>query len=168
MASCAPSGMRAPLFTSKQKREKRKKNNLFHVQIKKSRWVVKYSAIYVESKNTFQFAQSSGCHNGKPMDCKYAVVQSSGRVVECYRGKRTQLERLDGASVRDPSLNLPQEVDNCLRINQPHSQAPPEWRGWGWCGGEGEKWWAKFFSQCQAKEVKNKNHGELLSENHSV
>jgi hypothetical protein len=47
-----------------------------------------------------------------------------------YRGKRTQPKRLDGASVRDPSLNLPQggEVDNRLRINHPHSQAPPEWR----------------------------------------
>jgi hypothetical protein len=46
-----------------------------------------------------------------------------------YRGKRTwQLKRLDGASVRDPSLNLPQggEVDNRLRFNHPHSQGPPE------------------------------------------
>jgi hypothetical protein len=43
---------------------------------KKSRWVVKYSAVYVESKNTFRFAQSSGCRNGKPVDCKYTVVQS--------------------------------------------------------------------------------------------
>jgi hypothetical protein len=62
------------------------------------------------------------------MDCKYAVVQSIGRVVEHYRGKRTQPKRLDGASVRDPSLNLPQggEIDNRLRINHPHSQAPPE------------------------------------------
>jgi hypothetical protein len=61
------------------------------------------------------------------MDCKYTVVQSSGRVVECYRGKRAQPEGLDGASMRDPFLNLPQEgeVDNRLRINQPHSQAPP-------------------------------------------
>jgi hypothetical protein len=64
------------------------------------------------------------------MDSKYTVVQSSGRVVECYRGKRTQPKRLDGASMRDPSLNLPQggEIDNRLRINQPHSQAPPESR----------------------------------------
>jgi hypothetical protein len=32
--------------------------------------------------------------------------------------------------VRDPSLNLPQgEGDNRLRINHPHSQAPPEGRG---------------------------------------
>jgi hypothetical protein len=38
--------------------------------------------------------------------------------------------------MRDPSLNLPQggEIDNHLRINQPHSQAPPERRG----SGEGE------------------------------
>jgi hypothetical protein len=50
------------------------------------------------------------------MDCKYAVVESSVQVVECYRGKRTQPKRLDGASVRDPSLNLPQggEIDNRL------------------------------------------------------
>jgi hypothetical protein len=74
---------------------------MFHVQTKISRWVVKYSAVYVESKNTFQFAQSSGCRNGKT---EYAVVQSSGRVVECYRGKRTQPKRLDGASMRDPSI----------------------------------------------------------------
>jgi hypothetical protein len=77
------------------------------------------------------------------MDSKYTVVQSSGahdfywvsivhtysalRVVECYRGKRTQPKRLDGASMRDPSLNLPQgEIDNRLRITQPHSQAAPE------------------------------------------
>jgi hypothetical protein len=62
------------------------------------------------------------------MDSKYTVVQSSGRVVERYRGKRTQPKRLDGASMRDPSLNLPQggEIDNRLRINQPHSQALPE------------------------------------------
>jgi hypothetical protein len=48
--------------------------------------------------------------------CKYAVVQSSGWVVERYGGKRTQPKRLDGASVQDPSLNLPQggEVDNRL------------------------------------------------------
>jgi hypothetical protein len=41
-------------------------------------------------------------------------------VVGCHRDKRTQPKRLDGASMRDPSLNLPQggEVDNCLRINQ--------------------------------------------------
>jgi hypothetical protein len=62
------------------------------------------------------------------MNCKYAVVQSSGRVVERYRGKQTQPKRLDGASVRDPSLNLPQggEIDNHLRINQPRRQAPSE------------------------------------------
>jgi hypothetical protein len=61
------------------------------------------------------------------MDSKYTVVQSSGRVVERYRGKRTQWKRLDGASMRDPSLDLPQgEVDNGLRITQAHSQAPPE------------------------------------------
>jgi hypothetical protein len=55
------------------------------------------------------------------MDSKYTVVQSSGGVVERYRGKRTQPKRLDGASMRDPSLNLPQEgeVDNRLRITQP-------------------------------------------------
>jgi hypothetical protein len=59
---------------------------------------------------------------------KYTVVQSSGRVVEHYRGKRTKPKRLDGASMRDPSLNLPQggEIDNRPRLNQPHSQAPPE------------------------------------------
>jgi hypothetical protein len=59
---------------------------------------------------------------------KYTVVQSSGRVAEHYRGKRTQPKRLDGASMRDPSLNLPQggEIDTRLRLNQPHSQAPPE------------------------------------------
>jgi hypothetical protein len=62
------------------------------------------------------------------MDCKYAVVQPSGRIVERYRGKRTQPKRLDGTSMRDPSLNLPQggEIDNRLRINQPHRQAPAE------------------------------------------
>jgi hypothetical protein len=40
-------------------------------------------------------------------------------------------KRLDGASMRDPSLNLPQgrEIDTRLRLNQPHSQAPPERRG---------------------------------------
>jgi hypothetical protein len=39
-----------------------------------------------------------------------------------------QPKRLDGASVRDPVLNLPQgrKVDNRLHINQPHRQAPPE------------------------------------------
>jgi hypothetical protein len=64
------------------------------------------------------------------MDCKYAVVQSNRLVVKRCRGKRTQPKRLDGASVRDPSLNLPQgEVDNRLRINQPHSQAPAERKG---------------------------------------
>jgi hypothetical protein len=66
----------------------------------------------------------------KQMDSKYTVVQTSRRAVECYRGKRTQPKRLDGTSMRDPSLNLPQrgEIDNRLRINQPHwhSQAPPE------------------------------------------
>jgi hypothetical protein len=89
---------------------------------KKSRWVVKYSAVYVESKNAFRFAQSSGCRNGKPMDCKYAVVQSSGWVVERHRV--SERNRRDW----DPSLDLLQgrEVDNRLRINQPHSQAPPE------------------------------------------
>jgi hypothetical protein len=52
------------------------------------------------------------------MDYEYAVVQSSGRVAK----------RLDGASVQDPSLNLPQrgEIENRRRINQPHSQALPE------------------------------------------
>jgi hypothetical protein len=62
------------------------------------------------------------------MDCKYAVVQSGGRVVERYRGKRMQPKRPDGASMRDPSLDLPQggEIDNRLRINQPHSQVAPE------------------------------------------
>jgi hypothetical protein len=40
---------------------------------KKPRSVVKYSDVYVESKNTFRFAQSSGCRNGKLMDCKYAM-----------------------------------------------------------------------------------------------
>jgi hypothetical protein len=95
---------------------------------KKSRWVVKYSAVYVESKNAFRFAQSSGCRNGKPIDSKYAVVKWNGQVVERYRSKRTQPKTLDGASMRDPSLNLPQggEIDNRLRINQPRSQAPPE------------------------------------------
>jgi hypothetical protein len=39
----------------------------------------------------------SGCHNRKPMDSKYTVVQSSGRVVERCRGKRTQPKRLDGS-----------------------------------------------------------------------
>jgi hypothetical protein len=47
------------------------------VQTKKIRRVVKYSAVYIESKNTFRFGQSSGCRDGKPMDCKSAVVQSS-------------------------------------------------------------------------------------------
>jgi hypothetical protein len=62
------------------------------------------------------------------MDSKYTVVQSSGQVVERYRGKRTQPKRLDGASIRDPSLNLPQEgkVDDRLQITQSHSQALPE------------------------------------------
>jgi hypothetical protein len=51
------------------------------------------------------------------MDSKHTVAQSSGRVVERYRGKRMQPKRLDGASMRDPSLNLPQggEIDNRLR-----------------------------------------------------
>jgi hypothetical protein len=55
------------------------------------------------------------------MDSKYTVVQSSGRVVERYRGKRTQPKRLDGASMRDPSFNLPQggEIDNHLQIVNP-------------------------------------------------
>jgi hypothetical protein len=57
-------------------------------------------------------------------------MPSFNRVVEGkrYRGKPTQPKRLDGASVRDPSLNLPQGggVDNRLRIKQPHSHAPPE------------------------------------------
>jgi hypothetical protein len=55
------------------------------------------------------------------MDFKCTVVQSSGRVVERYRGKRTQPKRLDGASMRDPSLNLRQggEIDTRLRLNQP-------------------------------------------------
>jgi hypothetical protein len=46
--------------------------------------------------------------------------------VERYRGKRTEPKRLDGASVRDPSVNPPQggEIDNRLRINQPYSQVP--------------------------------------------
>jgi hypothetical protein len=59
------------------------------------------------------------------MDSKYTVVQSSGRVVECCRGNRTQPKRLDRASIQDPSLNLPQggEINNRLRINQPLSQA---------------------------------------------
>jgi hypothetical protein len=62
------------------------------------------------------------------MDSKHTVVQSSGRVVERYRGKRTQPKRLDGAPMWDPSFNLPQggEIDNHLRLNQPHSQAPPD------------------------------------------
>jgi hypothetical protein len=61
-------------------------------------------------------------------------------------------KRLHGASVRDPSLNLPQGggVDNRLRINQFHSQAVMR--------GIGEEWWAKIFSQSQAKEVRNKKH----------
>jgi hypothetical protein len=68
-----------------------------------------------------------------------------GRVVERYRDKRTQPKRLDAASMRDPSLNLPQggDVDNRPRINQPHSQAPPKSRssdGGGGDDGEGEKW----------------------------
>jgi hypothetical protein len=39
-----------------------------------------------------------------------------------------QPKRLDGASVRDLSESLPQggEVNDRLRINQPHSQASPE------------------------------------------
>jgi hypothetical protein len=53
-------------------------------------------------------------------------MPSFNRVVEC-RVLPRQAKRLDGASVRDPALNLPQgEVDNRLRINQLHSQAPPE------------------------------------------
>jgi hypothetical protein len=62
------------------------------------------------------------------MDSKYTVVQSSGQVVECYQGKRTQPKRLDGVSMQDPSLNLLQggEIVNRLRINQPRGQAPPE------------------------------------------
>jgi hypothetical protein len=55
------------------------------------------------------------------MDSKYTVVQSSGRVVERYRGEQTQPKRLDGASMQDPSLNLPQggEIDNRLQIINP-------------------------------------------------
>jgi hypothetical protein len=60
-----PSHFPRPRQATKKKKEK------------KPRWVVKYSAIYVKSKNTFQLAQSIRYHNGKPMDCKYAVVQSN-------------------------------------------------------------------------------------------
>jgi hypothetical protein len=46
--------------------------------------------------------------------------------MEYYGGKQTQPKRLDKASVRDISLNLPRgrEVDNRRGTNQPHSQAP--------------------------------------------
>jgi hypothetical protein len=39
--------------------------------------------------------------------------------VECYRGKPTKPKRLDGASMQDPSLNLPQggEIDNESFLN---------------------------------------------------
>jgi hypothetical protein len=81
------------------------------------------------------------------MDCKCAIVQSSCRVVECYRAKLMQRRRLDGASPRDLSLNLLQggEIDNRLRINQLHSQSPPVWRGSDEGDMEGKKWWAKNF-----------------------
>jgi hypothetical protein len=61
--------------------------------------------------------------------CSRAGVTTENRwTLNSYRGKRTQPKRLDRVSMRDPSLNLPQggEIDNRLRITQPHSQAPPE------------------------------------------
>jgi hypothetical protein len=107
---------------NKKQKTKNKKQTVPRADKKKSRWVVKYSAVYVESKTHSDLRSRADVVTEKPMDCKYAVVQSSGRVVERYRGKRTQPKRLDRASMRDPSLNLPQgEVDNRLRINQPHS-----------------------------------------------
>jgi hypothetical protein len=64
--------------------------------------------------------------------------------VECCRGKRS--DWTGGASVRDPSLNLPQgEIDNRLRINQPiarlHRSEEAVVRG------VGKEWWAKKISQ---------------------
>jgi hypothetical protein len=54
--SCAPSGDEGPtvyIQTKERKSKSKIKNNLFHVQIIIP-WVVKYSAVYVESKNTFR------------------------------------------------------------------------------------------------------------------
>jgi hypothetical protein len=64
-----------------QKTKKQKQKQTVSCADKKIRWVVKYSAVYVESKNTFRFALSSGCRNGKPMDCKYlwSVTEVSER-----------------------------------------------------------------------------------------
>jgi hypothetical protein len=78
--SYTPSGDEGPtVYIQTKERKKKRKKTVPRADKKKSRWVVKYSAVYVESKNTFRFAQPSGCRNGKnPMGCKYAVVQSSG------------------------------------------------------------------------------------------
>jgi hypothetical protein len=43
-----------------------------------------------------------------------------------------QAKKLDGASMQDPSLNLAQgEVDNRLRINQPHQLHRSDGDIWG-------------------------------------
>jgi hypothetical protein len=57
------------------------KNKLFHVQIKKK--IPVGCQIFPRIRRIgkhIRFAQSSGCRNGKPMGCKYAIIQSSGRV----------------------------------------------------------------------------------------
>jgi hypothetical protein len=85
---------------------KKKNQTVLRPDKKKSQWVVKYSAVYVEFKITFRFAQSSGYCNATLVDSKYTIVQSISRVVECYRGKQTQPKRLDRVSMQGPSLNL--------------------------------------------------------------
>jgi hypothetical protein len=77
------------------------------------------------------------------VDCKYSISQLSCRVLPRQANATGEIGR--GLSA-DPSLNLPQrEVDNRLRINQPHSQAPPCKIIRFWCLGK---------CQCNRKMIK--------------
>jgi hypothetical protein len=129
--SCAPSGDEGPtVYIQTKKKEKKKqkhKNNLVHVQIIipvgcqifcRIRRIEKHVPIGVVERMSQR--KTDGLYI-----CRRSIDRPS---CKSYRGKRTQPKRLDGASVQDPFLNMPQgrEVDNRLRTNHPHCQAPPE------------------------------------------
>jgi hypothetical protein len=109
--------MRAPLFTFKQKKERKNKNNLFHVLIK----ILLGCQIFRRIRRIEKHIPN--CVVERMSQQKTDRLYICGLSIESLscRGKRTQPKRLDGASVRDPS--------NRLGINQSHSQASMEWRG---------------------------------------
>jgi hypothetical protein len=78
---------------------------------------------YVDNKNINNNQQiiknrTLDKRNPPPLTVSCAPSGDEGLTVYIQTKEKKQSKRLDRASVRDPSFNLPQgEVDNCLRIN---------------------------------------------------